>query len=135
MSVQAPPFALHPDRLFPADPATRAIARDLYGTVAGLPIVSPHGHTDPQWFADDAPFPDPARLFIVPDHYVHRMLYSQGIAPEDGRRAEARRRPGRERSAQDLAAFRRQLPSVPRHAVVAVAEPRLHGSASAFASG
>ncbi len=75
-------FELHPDRLFPADPATRGIARELYRTVADLPIVSPHGHTDPQWFADDEPFPDPARLFIVPDHYVHRMLYSQGIAPE-----------------------------------------------------
>ena len=76
------PFQLHPDRLFPADPTTRGIARDLYASVAELPIVSPHGHTDPQWFADDAPFPDPARLFIVPDHYVHRMLYSQGVAPE-----------------------------------------------------
>jgi len=76
------PFALHPDRLFPADPETRVIARRLYATVAGLPIVSPHGHTDPAWFAENLPFPDPARLFIVPDHYVHRMLYSQGIAPE-----------------------------------------------------
>jgi glucuronate isomerase len=75
------PFQLHPDRLFPADPTTRGIARELFASVADLPIVSPHGHTDPQWFADDAPFPDPARLFIVPDHYVHRMLYSQGIPP------------------------------------------------------
>jgi glucuronate isomerase len=82
MPTPATPFALHPDRLFPADPTTRAIARELYASVAALPIVSPHGHTDPQWFADDAAFPDPARLFIVPDHYVHRMLYSQGIAPE-----------------------------------------------------
>ena len=82
MSTQTKPFSLHPDRLFPADPTTRGIARELYASVANLPIVSPHGHTDAQWFADDAPFPDPARLFIVPDHYVHRMLYSQGIAPE-----------------------------------------------------
>ena len=79
----ATPFRLHPDRLFPADPATRSIARALYASVAGLPIVSPHGHTDPQWFADDQAFPDPAKLFLVPDHYVHRMLYSQGIAPQD----------------------------------------------------
>ena len=78
----AKPFALHPDRLFPADPVTRDIARRLYATVADLPIVSPHGHTDAAWFAEDRPFPDPARLFIVPDHYVHRMLYSQGVAPE-----------------------------------------------------
>jgi len=83
MTVQAPPFAFHPDRLFPADPALREVARKLYGSVKGLPIVSPHGHTDPRWFAEDAPFPDPARLFIVPDHYVHRMLYSQGIRPEE----------------------------------------------------
>src|SRR5271166_5001123 len=82
MTVQAPPFALHPDRLFPAEPAVRDVARSLYASVKDLPIVSPHGHTDPRWFAEDAPFPDPARLFIVPDHYVHRMLFSQGIRPE-----------------------------------------------------
>ena len=82
MMTPATPFALHPDRLFPADPTIRGIARELHASVAALPIVSPHGHTDPQWFADDPAFPDPARLFIVPDHYVHRMLYSQGIAPE-----------------------------------------------------
>ena len=73
---------LHPDRLFPPDPTVRGIARRLYHEVEGLPIVSPHGHTDPQWFADDAPFPDPATLFIVPDHYIFRMLYSQGIPLE-----------------------------------------------------
>lgn len=70
---------LHPDRLFPADPATRAIARALYAGVKDLPIVSPHGHTDPEWFATNAPFSDPASLLIVPDHYVFRMLYSQGV--------------------------------------------------------
>ncbi len=83
MTVSPAPFALHPDRLFPADPETRDIARKLYASVVRLPIISPHGHTDPQWFADDAPFPDPASLFIVPDHYVHRMLYSQGLRLED----------------------------------------------------
>jgi glucuronate isomerase len=70
---------LHPDRLFPADPTTRAIARRLYDEVKNLPIVSPHGHTDPAWFAYNEPFPDPARLLITPDHYVFRMLYSQGV--------------------------------------------------------
>ena len=74
------PLALHPDRLFPADSATRQLARSLYQTVRDLPIVSPHGHTDPQWFADDAPFADPSALLIVPDHYVFRMLYSQGVS-------------------------------------------------------
>ena len=73
-------MALNPDRLFPADPDTRGIARRLYGEVAGLPIVSPHGHTDPRWYADDAAFPDPATLLVKPDHYIFRMLYSQGVS-------------------------------------------------------
>lgn len=83
MPQSVKPFALHPDRLFPADPETRAIARRLYAGVATLPIVSPHGHTDPAWFAENAPFPDPATLFVIPDHYVHRMLHSQGIRLEN----------------------------------------------------
>ncbi|KAA3517730.1 glucuronate isomerase [Agrobacterium vitis] len=70
---------LHPDRLFPLDPSARTLARTLYDTVRDLPIVSPHGHTDPRWFAENEAFPDPAQLFVVPDHYVFRMLYSQGI--------------------------------------------------------
>lgn len=74
---------LDPDRLFPLEADARRLARDLYETVAELPIISPHGHTDPAWFAQNAAFPDPARLFITPDHYVFRMLFSQGIALED----------------------------------------------------
>jgi glucuronate isomerase len=74
---------LHPDRLFPADAATRGLARRLYATVKDLPIVSPHGHTDPQWFADDTPFANASALLITPDHYVFRMLYSQGVKLED----------------------------------------------------
>jgi glucuronate isomerase len=77
-----PQLSLHEDRLFPSDPAQRAIARRLYSEVRSLPIISPHGHTDPQWFADNKPFADPAKLFITPDHYVYRMLYSQGITLE-----------------------------------------------------
>lgn len=73
---------LDPDRLFPVEPGVRSIARQLYDAVADLPIISPHGHTDPAWFADDTPFPDPARLFVTPDHYVFRMLFSQGISLE-----------------------------------------------------
>jgi glucuronate isomerase len=76
------PLALHPDRLFPADPDTRAIARRLYGEVARLPIISPHGHTDPEWWATDAPFGNAAQLLLHPDHYVFRMLYSQGAGLE-----------------------------------------------------
>ncbi|MGI4878027.1 MAG: glucuronate isomerase [Janthinobacterium lividum] len=76
------PLVLHPDRLLPADPMTRSIARTLYDQVANLPIVSPHGHTDPAWFATDAAFENATELLLKPDHYVFRMLYSQGIALE-----------------------------------------------------
>ena len=74
----------HPDRLFPADAATREIARSLYQEVRSLPIVSPHGHVDPRLFADpDYQFGTPTELLIIPDHYVFRMLYSQGIPLEE----------------------------------------------------
>lgn len=73
------PLKLHPDRLFPADPAVRAIARALHAEVAGLPIVSPHGHTDAAWFASDAAWTNPAELLLAPDHYLYRMLYSQSV--------------------------------------------------------
>jgi glucuronate isomerase len=74
---------IHEDRLFPADTAVRKIAKALYEQVRNLPIVSPHGHTQAGWFAKNEPFPDPAKLFVQPDHYVYRMLYSQGISLED----------------------------------------------------
>ncbi|MFO7250182.1 MAG: glucuronate isomerase [Actinomycetes bacterium] len=70
------------DYLFPAEPRVREIARELYEHIRALPIVSPHGHVDPALLADDRPFPDPARLLIVPDHYVTRLLVSQGVTPE-----------------------------------------------------
>jgi glucuronate isomerase len=73
---------LDPFRLFPADGEARAVAARLYESVHDLPIISPHGHTDPSWFAKNEAFPDPARLFIQPDHYIFRMLYSQGISLE-----------------------------------------------------
>ncbi len=69
-------------RLFPAEATARAVAVKLYETVRDLPILSPHGHTDPRWFAENKPFPNPAALFIQPDHYIFRMLYSQGIPLE-----------------------------------------------------
>jgi glucuronate isomerase len=67
------------DLLFAAEPRQRDIARELYALVRELPLISPHGHVDPGLLADDEPFPDPARLLVVPDHYVTRMLLSQGI--------------------------------------------------------
>ena len=68
------------DLLFPAEEHARAIARSLYAGVKDLPIVSPHGHTDPRWYAVNEPFPDPAQLLVVPDHYVFRMLVQPGRA-------------------------------------------------------
>jgi len=73
----------HPDRLFPIEPSTRKLSRELYEPIADLPIISPHGHCDPQWFAQNKRFPDPAQMFVVPDHYVFRMLVSQGIPMAD----------------------------------------------------
>jgi glucuronate isomerase len=76
------PLRLHPDRLFASDPVQRDIARTLYAAVADLPIVSPHGHTDPHWFATDAAWENAAELLLTPDHYIFRMLYSQGVPLE-----------------------------------------------------
>ncbi len=73
---------MHPDRFFSPDPAQRAIARRLFELTEPLPILSPHGHTDPVWFAGNEPFSNPSEVFIHPDHYVFRMLYSQGISLE-----------------------------------------------------
>jgi glucuronate isomerase len=73
---------LDKDRLFPAEGGSRRIAERLYASVCDLPILSPHGHTDPGWFAENKPFPNPAALFLQPDHYIFRMLYSQGVSLE-----------------------------------------------------
>lgn len=70
---------LSEDRLFPVEASTKSIARDLYDGIKDLPIISPHGHCDPEWFALNKNFSDPASLFVIPDHYVFRMLCSQGI--------------------------------------------------------
>jgi glucuronate isomerase len=73
---------LDANRLFPADGEARSVAARLYETVRDLPIISPHGHTDPRWFAFNEPFPNPTALLIQPDHYIFRMLYSQGVSLE-----------------------------------------------------
>ena len=75
-------LVLDEDRLLPSDPAQRSIARTLYRSVADLPIVSPHGHTDPRWFATDEPWRNATQLLLAPDHYLFRMLFSQGVALE-----------------------------------------------------
>jgi glucuronate isomerase len=86
------PLLLDDDRALPADPTTRALARELYAQVADLPLVCMHGHVDAAVLAADRPFADPAGLLVVPDHYLLRMLVSQGAeladlgVPADGGR-------------------------------------------------
>src|SRR5436190_22816191 len=93
------PLHLDPDRHFSSDPVQRQIALELFAEIAKLPIVSPHGHTDPAWFAGDVPFEDAVSLLLTPDHYLLRLLYSQGIPlealglqPNDGAPYETDRR-------------------------------------------
>ncbi len=73
---------MNEDRYFDPDPTVRAFARTLYRSVKDLPIISPHGHVEARLFADNVPFPNPTDLFLAPDHYLYRMLYSQGISME-----------------------------------------------------
>lgn len=71
------------DRLFSPIDSERKIARDLYEAVRDMPIISPHGHTDPSWFSENKNFTNATELFLAPDHYIFRMLYSQGIDLDD----------------------------------------------------
>jgi len=106
------PLILHEDRLFPAEPSVRAAARELYAEVSGLPIISPHGHTDPAWFATDAAFGNATELLLAPDHYLYRMLYSQGVSlealgvPAHGRPSTADPREAWRRLAENMHLFR-----------------------------
>jgi glucuronate isomerase len=78
-----PKISLSCDRYFSPDPRQQEIAQHLYGMVADLPLICPHGHVDPRMFADpDYSFGSPTELLLIPDHYVFRMLYSQGIRLE-----------------------------------------------------
>jgi hypothetical protein len=74
-------LALDPDRALPFPAEQRSIAREVYGETKDLPLICMHGHVEPEVFADDIPFANPAQLLIVPDHYVFRMLASQGLEP------------------------------------------------------
>jgi glucuronate isomerase len=78
----ATPLTLHEDRALPADPGTRLVARRIYDQTRSLPLVCMHGHVEAEALADNGPFRDPSQLLVVPDHYVTRMLVSQGIRPE-----------------------------------------------------
>ena len=76
------PLTLHEDRYFDADPSVRRAARSIYDETRALPLVCPHGHVDPRLLADDSPFPEPTSLFLLPDHYILRMLHSRGVPLE-----------------------------------------------------
>lgn len=76
-------LTLHPDRVFDADESVRSVARTIYEETATLPLFCPHGHVEPRWLAENLPFPEPAALLITPDHYITRMLYSQGVPLEE----------------------------------------------------
>lgn len=80
--ASAKKLILDENRFFDPDPAIRKTACELYDGIKDLPIISPHGHCEPAWFSENQPFPDPTELIIIPDHYVFRMLYSQGITLE-----------------------------------------------------
>ncbi|GAA4028732.1 glucuronate isomerase [Arthrobacter methylotrophus] len=73
-------IAANPDRLLPADPGTRSIARSLLERVQDLPIISPHGHVDAAVIEHNTPFPDPAALLVSPDHYVTRLIHASGVS-------------------------------------------------------
>src|SRR5262245_54022589 len=76
------PLVLHADRFFDSDPEIRRAARSLYEETSALPLICPHGHVDAALLANDDPFPEPASLIVIPDHYVVRMLYSRGVPME-----------------------------------------------------
>ncbi len=76
------PLVLHDDRVFDPEPSVRRVARELYAETRALPLVCPHGHVEPRWLAENAAFPEPASLLVTPDHYITRMLYSQGVPLE-----------------------------------------------------
>ena len=82
MTRSLPALSLNEDRYFDPDPAIRRAARQIYEETSLLPLVCPHGHVDPRVLADNAPFPEPTALFVSPDHYILRMLYSRGITLE-----------------------------------------------------
>lgn len=76
-------WVLHPDRALPAEPGVRALAREILSAVSDLPIVSMHGHVPVEWFVENGSFGNPAELLVVPDHYLVRMLVSQGATPAE----------------------------------------------------
>jgi glucuronate isomerase len=82
MRVGIEPLLLDEDRCFDSDPVVRRMARSLYEETRDLPLICPHGHVDPKVLAENVPFENATSLFVTPDHYILRMLYSRGIPME-----------------------------------------------------
>ena len=83
MPAEPAPLTLHPARLLPTDPGVRGLALRLYEAVRDRPIISPHGHVDPRLLLEDRPFTDPTSLLLQPDHYVTRLLHTNGVSLAD----------------------------------------------------
>jgi glucuronate isomerase len=58
------------------------LARAIYGEMRKFPIISPHGHVDAAMILANQNFTDPVALLMAPDHYILRMLHSQGVKYE-----------------------------------------------------
>lgn len=65
--------------LMPVEASTRDLAVGLYELVSSLPIISPHGHVDPQMLWENRRFASAADLFIYHNHYVTRLLHADGV--------------------------------------------------------
>ncbi|HXW72946.1 MAG TPA: glucuronate isomerase [Methylocella sp.] len=107
------PLLLDPERFFPAEPTARNVAKRLFAKIVHLPYLSPHGHADPAWFASNAAFGDAVSLLLWPDHYLLRLLVSQGVTlerlgvqPRDGAPFDADRRAIWRRFAEHYRLFR-----------------------------
>lgn len=76
-------MSMNSSKILPNDPQTKVLATRLYELIADLPIISPHGHVDPELLAKNEPFGNPTELFILKDHYVTRLLHSVGVDLSD----------------------------------------------------
>lgn len=71
-------------KIFDLNNPQHKTALEIFQSAADLPLICPHSHVDPWLLADpDMRFENPAALFVIPDHYVLRMLVSQGVSFED----------------------------------------------------
>lgn len=76
-------WAVSDTYLFGPSKTQKDLALELYQPVEKLGIIAPHGHVNPDLLADPmARFANPTELLVKYDHYLFRLLYSQGIPVE-----------------------------------------------------